>query len=155
MEKEDFPLLDLLLANKQLYLDPVRSFIEEYGLFETYAPSIQRYYKQELRFKNRQEFLASVLTNSSFSLSRLKRGLACFHLGLPRIMDPNFCVARLMILALDQEAFTAVVDKLQSLDLIDDLLHWIEDIFEIREKELSISLMNKLANLFKYNLITR
>lgn len=155
LEKEDFPLLDLLLANKQLYLDPVRSFIEEYGLFETYAPAIQRYYKQELRFKNRQEFLASVLTNSSFSFSRLKRGLACFHLGLPRIMDPNFCVARLMILALDQEAFVEILDKLQSLDLIDDLIHWIEDIFEIREKELSISLMNNLANVFKYNLITR
>lgn len=154
-EKQDFPLLDLLLANKQLYLDPVRSFIEEYGLFETYAPAIQRYYKLELRFKNRQEFLASILTNSAFSLSRLKRGLACFHLGLPRIMEPNFCVAKLMILALDQEAFTVVLDKLQSLDITNDLLHWIEEIYEIREKELSISLMNTLANLFKYNLITR
>ncbi len=154
-EKEEFPLLDLLIANKQLYIDPIRSFIEEHGLVEIHKNIIERYYASDLRFKNRKEFLSSILSHSTFSYSRLKRGLICFHLGLSRVMDPNLCVAKLMVLSLDEVAFNETIKKLKDLDLIDDVLHWIDEIFGIHEKELTAGLMKHLANIFKYNLITR
>lgn len=153
-EKEEFTLLDLLVANKQLYLDPVRSFLEEYGLAETYKPIIQQYY-QELRFKNRREFLGSILSNTVFSHSKLKRGLICFHLDLPSIMDPNLCIAKLMILAMNEESFNEHLEKLAILELTDELLLWIDELFMIREQEISSGMIQNLANLFKYNLITR
>jgi uncharacterized protein (TIGR02687 family) len=154
-EKEEFPLLDLVIANKQLHLDPVKSFLEEYGLAETYTSIIQRFYQSELRFKNRRDFLGSILSNAVFSPARLKKGLISYHLGLTKVMDPNQCIARIIALAMDEAQFTDALDRIKRLDLAKDILPWIEEIFEIREKELTLALMQKLANVIKYNLITR
>ena len=154
-EKEEFPLLDLLMANKQLYLDPVRSFLEDHGLAETYKPFIQQYYHQELRFKNRREFLAPILSNAVFSAARLKRGLISFYLGLPKIMEPNPCMAKLFVLAIHEEVLDEKLEKMKTLDLTEEILHWMDELFGINDPELTPDLIKRLVNIFKYNLLTR
>lgn len=75
IELESFPLADLLLANKQLYLDPAMGFIEEYHLEPVCKPIIEKYYQSELKFQNRKDYLANILTRGKFSETKLKEGL--------------------------------------------------------------------------------
>ncbi len=149
---ETFPLVDLLVANKQLYIDPVMTLIEEFRLSPTVRNSIEKYHT-ELRHKNRRDFLASVLTPMSFTESALRRGLLCYHLNLKKISDYNLIAAQVFILALTPSEFETTLDKLRKLDLADLLNKILIDIFGDSFKELSLSGIKELASRLKYNLL--
>ncbi|MEX2231636.1 MAG: BREX-1 system phosphatase PglZ type A [Cyclobacteriaceae bacterium] len=150
---ESFALADVLVANKQLHVDPVMAFIEEFSLPVAMRSIIEKYYQTDLRLKNRKDYLSSGLTPNSFSESWLKRGLLCYHLNLKRISDYNIITAQVFILALTPSEFEAALDKLRKLDLIDFLNKILIDVFGDSFKELNLSAIKELANKLKYNLI--
>jgi len=149
---ETFPLVDLLVANKQLYIDPVMTLIEEFRLPPTVRSSIEKYHT-ELRHKNRRDFLASVLTPMAFTESALRRGLLCYHLNLKKISDYNLIAAQVFILALTPSEFETTLEKLRKLDLADLLNKILIDIFGDSFKELSLSGIKELTSRLKYNLL--
>lgn len=151
-ELEDFPLVDVLMANKQLYIDPVMALVEDFQLPSTARGPIEKYYT-ELKHKNRRDFLANVLTPMAFNESALRRGLLCYHLNLKKICDYNLIAAQVFTLAMTPTEFDAVLERLKKLDLIDLLNKILIDIFGDSFKELSISGIKELTSRLKYNLL--
>lgn len=154
-ELEEFPLADLLIANKQLHVDPVMSFIEEYHLPLSSLSAIEKYYAGELRHKNRKDYLADVLRTTSFTDGALRKGLLCYHLGLKRISDFNIIAAQLFILARNPIEFEATMDTIKSLDLTDLLVKNLTEIFGDNFSNISITTLTDLTCRFKYNLMLR
>ena len=154
-ELEEFPLVDLLIANKQLHVDPVMAFIEENKLPDYARKAVEKYYQSELRHKGRRDFLASVLSPMEFSEKNLRKGLLCYHLGLKRISDFNIITAQVFVLALTQTDFEATIDKLKKLDLLEMLESVLKEVFGDAFKEINFAGVKDLANRFKYNLILR
>lgn len=154
-ELEEFPLVDLLIANKQLHVDPVMAFIEENKLPGNARKIVEKYYQGELRHKGRRDFLASVLSPMEFSEKALRKGLLCYHLGLKRISDFNIITAQVFVLALTQNDFETTIDKLKKLDLLEMLESIMKEVFGDALKEINFAGIKDLANRFKYNLILR
>lgn len=154
-ELEEFPLADLLFANKQLHLDPVMSFIEEYNLPASFRSVIDKYYHNELRHKNRREYLISILSPMAFSEAGLRKGLLCYHLGLKRISDNNIIAAQLFNLALNPDTFEESLSKIKQLDLNDILIKNLSELFGDVFRGISLVSMKELASRLKYNLIMR
>ena len=154
-ELEEFPLVDLLIANKQLHVDPVMAFIEENKLPGNARKAVEKYYQSELRHKGRRDFLASVLSPMEFSEKALRKGLLCYHLGLKRISDFNIITAQVFVLALTQTDFENTIDKLKKLDLLEMLESILKEVFGDAFKEINFAGVKDLANRFKYNLILR
>ncbi len=150
---EDFALVDVLVANKQLHVDPVMALIEELNLPPIAKSSIDKYFNSELRHRNRRDYLASVLTPMAFTESALRRGLLCYHLSLKKISDFNVIAAQVFILALTPSEFDATLERLRKLDLIELLNKILIDIFGDSFKEVSIAGIKELASRLKYNLL--
>lgn len=155
IELESFPLADILLANKQLYLDPVMGFIEEYGLDTVSRPAIEKYYQSDLKFQNRKDFLSSILTKTKYSEPKLKEGLLCYHLELKKIADYNIIAAQTFCLALDSEKFAGTIEKLKRLDLYELLLENLNEIFGSVSNFLDDRSVRELICKLKYNTILR
>lgn len=151
VELEYFPLVDVLIANKQLYIDPAMALVEDFQLPVTARASVEKYYS-ELKHKNRRDFLANVLTPMAFSESALRRGLLCYHLNLKKICDYNLITAQVFILALTPSEFDVVLERLRRLDLADLLNKILIDIFGDSFKDLTQSGIKELASRLKYNL---
>jgi len=149
---ESFPLVDLLTANKQLYIDPVMTLIEDFHLPAIVRGTIDKYYI-ELKHKNRRDYLASVLTPMAFSEIALRKGLLCYHLGLKKISDYNLITAQVFILALTPLEFDATMERLRKLDLADLLNKILIDIFGDSFKEVTLPGVKELASRLKYNLL--
>lgn len=152
LELEDFPLVDVLMANKQLYIDPVMTLVEDFQLPSSARAPIEKYYT-ELKHKNRRDFLANVLTPMAFSESALRRGLLCYHLNLKKICDYNLIAAQVFVLAMTPTEFETVLERLKRLDLIELLNKILIDIFGDSFKELTLSGMKDLTSRLKYNLL--
>lgn len=149
---ENFALVDVLIANKQLHIDPVMAFIEEFNLSPGVRATIDKYYI-ELKHKNRRDYLASVLTPMAFTESALRKGLLCYHLGLKKISDYNLIATQVFILALTPSEFESTLERLRKLDLVDLLNKILIDIFGDSFKEVTLSGIKDLASRLKYNLL--
>ena len=153
-ELEDFPLVDVLMANKQLYIDPVMAMIEDYNLPINEKDLIRKYFELgELKLKNRRDFLGSILSND-FSKRNFIRGLLAYHIGLRRPTENNNLIAaQVLSLALREPEFGDTLNRLRKLDLIDPLNKIYVDIFGDSFKDLTLSGIRDLTSRLKYNLL--
>ena len=66
---QNFPLMGLLLANKELQLDSVGGFMEDYGLQRHQKALVSKYIK-ELKYAGVQDVCAPILNAGSFTEPR-------------------------------------------------------------------------------------
>ena len=131
-EKKKFLLLDILIANKELLLDEVGDFMNEYQLLPT-QESLVRTFIDELKFKKNQKVLLNYLTPSSFEDRHIVRGLISSYLEFPVVKEPSICLAKMMVWTLPEyDKKYAQFEKKIKLDYVNKLISkWFFYYFEI------------------------
>lgn len=148
-----YPLLDLLKANMELRLDEASEFLSTYGLPEYHLPLVKRYLKQ-LKTKTNQKKLARILEPGQFNESNLKLGLISLSLDFNSVSDKSSCIAKLIGLSTDQDAFRKTQKTFERLDLEQEILSWINQLLEGGYRELNHENMIDIAQKLKYNVLT-
>jgi len=113
----NFPLMGLLLANKELQLDNVGEFMERYGLQRHQKSLISRYIT-ELKYTGVQKVCEPFLEAGKINESLIQRGLLSAFLKFKNLEPWSILSAKLMILAgkEDQTELSRVVKKLELLN---------------------------------------
>ena len=157
-ELASFHLADLLLANQELYIDAQAEFIDAYGFERHQERLIARYFKSDLKYKNRKEFLAGVLTPAALTEKRLKQGLALFHLRQFKLASTspslNRLVAGVMEKALDEKAFADYKDQCEPRDLEETVCRAFQNVLHTGMPALELPHVRTAAQQAKYNFLT-
>ena len=150
-----FPLLDLLVANRELRLDNVGEFMEDFRLKPHQRHLVQQYIR-ELKYESVQKVLEPVLHSSRFEEKSLRQGLLCAFLRLTKPEPYELILAKMITLALESEEnelrrFANKVKDNQLMDLLDQQsIHYFgESLREITRERLQ-----HLASITKYNAMT-
>ncbi len=151
-ELKGYPLLDLLIANRELKLDDVSEFLTQYNLPQNQSEIVRRYIKQ-LRLPTNQRKLSRILEKGQFDEYSLKRGLISINLGFSSVVSKNICMAKCFELALDKVEFEKSVEKLKNLELEEKLLLWFNTLYDTNFTDLTHSHIMEWASKLKYNLI--
>src|SRR5690554_1246669 len=151
-ELKGYPLLDLLIANRELKLDDVSEFLTRYNLSQDKSEIVRRYIKQ-LRLPTNQKKLSRILEKGQFDEYSLKRGLISINLGFSSVMSKNICMAKCFELALDKVEFEKSIEKLKNLELEEKLLLWFNTLYDTNFTDLTHSHIMEWASKLKYNLI--
>lgn len=157
-ELASFHLADLLLANQELYIDAQAEFIDAYGFERHQERLVERYFTSDLKYKNRQQFLAGFLTPAALTEARLKQGLALFHLRLFKSASTppsiNRLVAGVMELGLDEEAFAKYQEECAKRDLGEVVCRAFQHVLRVGMPALELSHVRTAAQQAKYNFLT-
>lgn len=154
-EYRNFPLLGLLLANKELALDDVGSFMEEFGLQRHQKGLVARYIK-ELKYIAIREVCRPVLTASRLEEASLVRGLVCGILKFKQIESWPVITGKLLSLVLPgQEAELARFNKrISGSGLPDSVLQHIRESAGIELHSLNVEEFSRALCCIFYNRIT-
>lgn len=156
------PLLDLWMANRELHIDRVGEFMDEYNLPPSDRDLVQQYYKGELEYKNRRQFLAPLLKPGRFNKRSLTLGLAAYHaqntfsgVRFRTVPQEGQVLAALMVGATNPDAFAeykAVCDELEVSGRLGMLL---KQQFDLETTEFSFETVRRAGEVMKYNLLMR
>ncbi len=150
-----FILLDLLVANKELFIDDVADFMEEFGLQSNQRILVKKYIK-ELKIKKVQRILAKILNPLQFEEKAIIQGLLSNYLGFSQMTDTSLCLAELLILA--QAGKNKELDlfnqRLNKINLLESVCKWFQDYLEYKIKELNFETIALAAKRLKYNVLT-
>lgn len=156
------PLMDLWMANRELRIDNVGEFMDEYQLPSSERDVVQRYYDGELEYVGRQQFLSQVLHPDRFSEEALRLGLAAYHAtetfegvefrSVPR--EPQL-LASLLVGADSPSAFGEYQKICNDLELSDFLGRRLARQFELDTTDFSREVVETAAHTMKYNLLVR
>ena len=151
-EYEKFPLLDLLLANKELLLNDVAAFMDEYHLQRHHQPLIQRYMR-ELKYSTVQEVCAPVLKSETLDEQVLVQGLFSAFLRFKSPESWPVLLAKLLSLLRpgQEEELKRVFRKIRDNDLLDQLNKQLKRHFDQEISALEPDKLSQLLRLLKYN----
>ena len=152
--KKSFILYDILLANKELYLDDLADFMNEFGLLPNQRPLVRRYIK-DLKLKKHQKVLAQILNNQSFTDINVMKGLLSSYLEFPNIVDSTLLLSKLLILALpeNKEKFNQFEKRLIDDDLKAVLISWLNQFMGVSTDKISREVLFSAVRKIKYNLL--
>ncbi len=158
----DEPLADLWVANRELRIDQVGEFMEEYQLPADKRELVQRYYDGELEDDDRKQFLSQILQPGSFGEKALQRGLAAYYakeifekVEFRSVPQEPQLLAALIIGATRRPAFEEYRETCEELGLTDFLGRRLSNQFELDTTALSREAVETAANTMKYNLLMR
>lgn len=151
-----FPLLGLLMANKELSLDDVGEFMDTWRL-QRHQKSLVSKYMRELKLSSVQEVCRPVLVPDRFEEPHLVQGLLSAFLRFNRIESWSLILARMLSLALpaqeeERQRFQKKIEDNQLLDVLQQKTH---DYFGERLHDLSKSSLLDLLRRIWYNQITQ
>lgn len=147
-----YPLLGLYYANKELLLDDVGEFMQEYGLSYSHEQLVRKYIRL-LKTKNYQRKLAGILEPALFNEPKLMQGFVSVLLKFNRVTEKNLLIARLFELTLNPSEFEETIAKIRAGELEEELCKWLLVLFGSVLKELKIEIIRELVNKLKYNLL--
>jgi uncharacterized protein (TIGR02687 family) len=115
-----FPLMGLLLANKELQLDNVGAFMEEFGL-QRHQKSMVSKYMAELKYASVKEVVKPILISGNFQETALQQGILAAFLKFKNVENWVVLIAKLCILSQEKNevAFKRVQQKIRSTHLED------------------------------------
>ena len=154
--QKSFIFLDLLLANKELLLDDVADFMDEYKLLPHQRPLAKRYIK-DLKLKKNQKVLAKILTQTDFREKEVVKGLICCYLEFPGIMDSTHCLAKLFTLTLPENSahLRRFIELLENAELQSTIVNWLYHFLGYSTQEFSVEHLVSALRSVKYNLLTQ
>lgn len=155
-EIRKFPLMDILVANKELKLGDVGGFMEQYQLPAATQSLVARY-MQELKYSQVQEVLKPVLNTQSFTEANLQKGMVSAILKFTSPQPWDIILAKLFILTRAENAseFLRVTKKLKETKLDIVVLDRFADYFDENPGSLTVEALGALLKKLKYNLITQ
>lgn len=152
----DFPLLGLLLANKELSLDDVGEFMDEFQLQRQHKSLVSEYIR-ELKYTTVQEVCRPVLNAAHFERKNLVQGLVSAFLRFNSITPWSLLLGKMLTLALpsQEEEHTRFQNKIEDNQLLEVLQNKTQDYFGERLRDLSKGSLLDLLRRVWYNQITQ
>jgi len=151
-----FPLMGLLLANKELQLDNVGNFMEDYGL-QRYQKSLVQKYMTELQYGGIQKVCKPVLTAANFEERNLQQAIVSALLKFKSIENWSVLCAKLMVLAALPE--TTELDKLiirfQKNNLHEAVVNKMNQITVVSIKTIHKEGLQEITRAILYNQLTQ
>ena len=113
-EYHQFPLLGLLLANKELRLDDVGEFMENYGL-QRHQKALANKYMKELKYSGVQMVCEPILNPHGFEETAIQKGLISSFLKFKTIESWSLIISKLLTLlvAKDDSELNKVLAKIE------------------------------------------
>ncbi len=154
-ELKHFVLLDIFVANKELQIDDETDFMEEFGL-QAYQRNLVKKYIRELKIKKVQRVLSKILNHSQFEERTIVQGLISYYLGFIQIVDPTLCIAKLSILASQEQENELLLftQKVNKIEVYETVLRWFKDYLELDITELNKMTISSAVKKLKYNILT-
>ncbi|SDL70852.1 TIGR02687 family protein [Daejeonella rubra] len=155
-EYHRFPLLGLLLANKELKLDNVGEFMENYGL-QRHQKALVTKYMKELKYSGVQMVCDPILTPYGFEEPALQRGLISSFLKLKIIESWTLIISKILTLlvAKDDSELNKVLAKIADLKMQDIIIQQVFENTSYAMKSLSRQELMQAARCIFYNKITQ
>ena len=152
----NFPLMGLLLANKELQLDNVGEFMERYGL-QRHQKNLVGRYISELKYSGVQKVCEPLLSASQINETALQRGLLSAFLKFKQIESWSILIAKLMILAAkeDPAELNRVLKKVAALNFMDEVAKRIKECVGYPISEVNQQTLVQAAQSVLYNNITQ
>lgn len=152
----NFPLMGLLLANKELQLDNVGGFMEDYGLQRHQKALVSKYMK-ELKYTGVQEVCAPILNAGSFTEPVLQKGLVSSFLKFKTIESWPILVAKLVTLSNSKEAATLqkVSKKISDLHFEEEVIRHIQEVTGYSIQKINQEYLLQVARSVLYNKLTQ
>ncbi len=152
-ESKLFGLMDLLVANRELYIDDVEEFIQEYGLKPYQRDTVKRYITY-LKVKKNQKTLSKILKPDTFEEKDLKIGLISCFLKSSSIDGETVVLIKIFLLLLsNQEEFDTFTSKIKEIDAESILCRYLYDYFEIETPAITKDKLLLCLRTLKYNMI--
>ena len=152
----NFPLLELLKANRELRLDDIAEFMDTFNLQPHQLTLVNRYLA-ELSKPKVQQALMPVLNAAEFDEKSVQQGLISVFLGSGKIEDRTMILVRLLLYAHPdkQKELPRFFARILKNNLLDTLNKYIRQTFDTtiegQDKDEIIGLVQRL----KYNAITQ
>jgi len=150
-----FPLMGLLLANKELQLDNVGAFMEQFGL-QRHQKSLVNKYMAELKYEGVQKVVTPILTSGNFQEKELQQGLIAAILKFKKVENWSILIAKLCILAQEnnEATFKRVFQKIDKLQLQEVILNNIHKQLGVKLASIKASeLLNAMKSvLYNYTM---
>ena len=152
----NFPLMGLLLANKELQLDNVGGFMEDYGLQRHQKALVSKYMK-ELKYTGVQDVCKPILNAASFTEPALQKGLVSSFLKFKSIESWPILVAKLVTLSLPKEAATLqkVSKKISDLNFEEEVVRHIQEVTGHSIQKINQESLLQVARSILYNKLTQ
>ena len=153
---QNFPLMGLLLANKELQLDNVGGFMEDYGLQRHQKALVSKYMK-ELKYTGVQEVCAPILNAGSFTEPSLQKGLVSSFLKFKSIESWPILVAKLVTSSDPKEAaaLQKVSKKISDLNFEDEVVRHIQEVTGHSIQKIDQESLLQVARSILYNKLTQ
>lgn len=155
-EYHKFPLMGLLIANKELQLDNVGAFMEDFQL-QRHQKSLVSKYMGALKYAGVQEVCQPILNASNFEESKLQRGLASAFLKFKSIESWSILVAKLLTLCheKDTKELGKVVKKITDLNFEDVVIKRIMEVTGFSIQNITKNCLLDVARSVLYNTLTQ
>lgn len=152
----NFPLMGLLLANKELQLDNVGGFMEDYGLQRHQKALVSKYMK-ELKYGGVKEVCKPILNAANFTEPALQKGLVSSFLKFKTIESWPILVAKLVTLSDPKEAATLqkVRKKISDLNFEEEVVRHIQEVTGHSIQKINQESLLQVARSILYNKLTQ
>lgn len=153
---QDFPLMGLLLANKELQLDNVGAFMEEYDL-QRHQKALVTQYMSELKYASVQEVCKPLLNAGSFTEPVLQKGLMSAFLKFKNIEPWSILVAKLLTLAnlSDTIELQRIVNKITNLNFENEVIRHIKEVTGEAIQKVNKESLLEVSRSILYNKLTQ
>ena len=155
-EYHEFSLLGLLLANKELKLDHVGEFMENYGLQRHQKTLVSKYMK-ELKYSGVQMVCEPILNTYGFEESAIQKGLISSFLKFKNIESWSLIISKLLTLLAtkDDTELNRVISKITELKMEETVIHHVSENTSYVMKSLSREELIQAARCIYYNKLTQ
>lgn len=152
----NFPLMGLLLANKELQLDNVGGFMEDYGLQRHQKALVSKYMK-ELKYGGVKDVCKPILNAANFTEPALQKGLVSSFLKFKSIESWPILVAKLVTLSDPKEAATLqkVRKKISDLNFEEEVVRHIQEVTGHSIQKINQESLLQVARSILYNKLTQ
>jgi len=149
---QTFPLMGLLIANKELQLDNVGAFMEDYHL-QGHQKTLVSKYIGALKYAGVQAICKPILNASSFEESSLQRALVAAFLKFKSIENWSILVARLLTLSFreSETELDKVVKKITDLNFEDVVIKRIQEVTGYSIQNITHASLLDVARSILYN----
>lgn len=153
-EYHDFPLMGLLIANKELNLDDSGAVLEEFGLGRHQKALVERY-MSELKYAGVKEVCKPILTSQKLTEELLQQGILSATLKFNRIQNWPILIAKLATLTLNETDYNRVIKKVAGLKMEEAILLQVKKLIDAKISDLSLASLKTIGQSLRYNQITQ
>ncbi|WP_233547772.1 PglZ domain-containing protein [Parabacteroides sp. AF17-28] len=155
-DKQDFPLLGLLVANMEYKNDDYAAFMQHNHIDMRFSQYVQRHIA-ELQLEKVNKIIGAYY-NQSFDINVVNRGMISVYLEASKLLDWDEILVRLLILGLPEEKnkrdsfFRKLIGNKDAQHALD---HAVEDYFGVEISYNEEERVKRLVECLKYNAIAQ